>query len=132
PVVVCTNGVMVSKLVRANMEKLFPEIHFLASLSVRDFYKFEVDYDLVFTTTPLNSAMMQFIIDPIMTYQEQISLRYRVLSDLGITKVDRALDELLKIVKKYATVNDQASLREELQYFLVKQDESTPLDNFQV
>ncbi len=44
--------------------------------------------------------MMQFIIDPIMTYQEQISLRYRVLSDLGITKVDRALDELLKIVKK--------------------------------
>lgn len=131
-VVVCTNGVMVSKLVRANMEKLFPEIHFLASLSVRDFYKFEVDYDLVFTTTPLNSAMMQFIIDPIMTYQEQISLRYRVLSDLGITKVDRALDELLKIVKKYATVNDQASLREELQYFLVKQDESTPLDNFQV
>ncbi|MGX7740403.1 PTS sugar transporter subunit IIA, partial [Enterococcus faecalis] len=126
------NGVMVSKLVRANMEKLFPEIHFLASLSVRDFYKFEVDYDLVFTTTPLNSAMMQFIIDPIMTYQEQISLRYRVLSDLGITKVDRALDELLKIVKKYATVNDQASLREELQYFLVKQDESTPLDNFQV
>ena len=43
--------------------------------------------------------MMQFIIDPIMTYQEQISLRYRVLSDLGITKVDRALDELLKIVK---------------------------------
>ncbi|WP_446923995.1 hypothetical protein, partial [Klebsiella pneumoniae] len=60
--------------------------------------------------------MMQFIIDPIMTYQEQISLRYRVLSDLGITKVDRALDELLKIVKKYATVNDQASLREELQY----------------
>ena len=27
-VVVCTNGVMVSKLVRANMEKLFPEIHF--------------------------------------------------------------------------------------------------------
>lgn len=131
-VVVCTNGVMVSKLVRANMEKLFPEIHFLASLSVRDFYKFEVDYDLVFTTTPLNSAMMQFIIDPIMTYQEQISLRYRVLSDLGITKVDRALDELLKIVKKYATVNDRASLREELQYFLVKQDESTPLDNFQV
>lgn len=131
-VVVCTNGIMVSKLVRANMEKLFPEIHFLASLSVRDFYKFEADYDLVFTTTPLKSSMLQFMIEPIMTYQQQISLRYRVLSDLGITKVDRAMDELLTIIRKYANITNPVSLREELQYFLIKEDGSTPLDNFKV
>ncbi|MFR1903071.1 MAG: hypothetical protein ACLSXY_03305 [Veillonella sp.] len=35
----------------------------------------------------------------------------------------------MKIVKK-PTVNDQASLQEELPCFLVKRDESTPLDNF--
>ncbi|MDT2557025.1 PTS sugar transporter subunit IIA [Enterococcus raffinosus] len=131
-VIVCTNGVMVSKLVRANMEKLFPEIYFLASLSVRDFYKFEADYDLVFTTTPLKSSILQFMIDPLMTYQQQISLRYRVLSDLGITKVDQAMDELLTIIRKYANITNPVSLREELQYFLIKEEGSTPLDNFKV
>ncbi|MFG5604716.1 transcriptional antiterminator, partial [Enterococcus faecalis] len=105
---------------------------FLASLSVRDFYKFEADYDLVFTTTPLKSSMLQFMIEPIMTYQQQISLRYRVLSDLGITKVDRAMDELLTIIRKYANITNPVSLREELQYFLIKEDGSTPLDNFKV
>lgn len=84
---------------------------------MRDFYKFEADYDLVFTTTPLKSSMLQFMIEPIMTYQQQISLRYRVLSDLGITKVDRAMDELLTIIRKYANITNPVSLREELQYF---------------
>jgi transcriptional antiterminator len=83
-VVVCANGVMVSKLMRENLKKLFPEFHFLASFSVRDFHKFGNDYDMAFTTTPLISSMPQFIIDPIMTYKEQISLRYRVLNELGI------------------------------------------------
>ena len=81
---------------------------------MRDFYKFEADYDLVFTTTPLKSSMLQFMIEPIMTYQQQIGLRYRVLSDLGITKVDRAMDELLTIIRKYANITNPVSLREEL------------------
>lgn len=72
------------------------------------------------------------MIEPIMTYQQQISLRYRVLSDLGITKVDRAMDELLTIIRKYANITNPVSLREELQYFLIKEDGSTPLDNFKV
>ena len=129
-VVVCANGVMVSKLMRENLKKLFPELHFLASFSVRDFYKFGNDYDLVFTTTLLSSCVPQFIIDPIMTYKEQIRLRYRVLNELGLSEVDHSVDELQHIIRKYAVISDAKPLREELEYFLLKEKQNSPLENF--
>ncbi|MCU9789832.1 transcriptional antiterminator, partial [Enterococcus faecalis] len=94
-VIVCQNGVVVSKLMMENLKKLFPELHFIASLSKRDFYKYEEDYDLVFSTTPLNTDMNQYIVDPIMTYNQQIQLRYNVLNKLGLNKVDSDVDKLI-------------------------------------
>lgn len=131
-VVVCTNGVMVSKLIRENLEKLFSEIHFLASFSARDFYQYQVDYDLVFTTIPLETQLPQFIIEPIMTYKEQISLRYRVLNELGLSEVDQSVDRLLQLIKQYAKLDDPKKLKEELQYFLLQEKQDSPLDNFKV
>lgn len=131
-VVVCTNGVMVSKLMRESLKQLFPEIHFLASFSVRDFYHFEEDYDLVFTTTPLKTNLVQFIVDPIMSYKEQISLRYRVLSDLGIDQMDQAVDELIGIIQKHAKISSLRNLKEELQYFLLQANNNTSFENHKV
>ncbi|WP_430611903.1 BglG family transcription antiterminator [Enterococcus sp. DIV0876] len=131
-VVVCANGVMVSKLMQENLKKLFPELHFLASFSVRDFYRFSSDYDLVFTTTALKSDLPQFIIDPIMSYKEQISLRYRVLKDLGLNEIDRSVDELMQVIRKYAEVHDSKMLIEELEYFLLREKQDSPLENTKV
>ncbi|WP_313509877.1 PTS sugar transporter subunit IIA [Enterococcus sp.] len=131
-VVVCANGVMVSKLMQENLKKLFPELHFLASFSVRDFYRFSSDYDLVFTTTALKSDLLQFIIDPIMTYKEQISLRYRVLKELGLNEIDRSVDELMKIIRKFSKVKDTKALIEELEYFLLREKQDSPLENTKV
>ncbi|OTN76005.1 hypothetical protein A5886_001081 [Enterococcus sp. 8G7_MSG3316] len=131
-VVVCTNGVMVSKLMQENLKKLFPELHFLASFSVRDFYRFSSDYDLVFSTTALKSNLLQFIIDPIMSYKEQISLRYRVLKDLGLNGIDRSVDELMGIIRKFTKVQDSKLLIEELEYFLLREKQDSPLENAKV
>ncbi|PAB01529.1 PTS sugar transporter subunit IIA [Enterococcus canintestini] len=131
-VVVCTNGVMVSKLMRESLKQLFPEVHFLASFSVRDFYHFEEDYDLVFTTTPLKTNLVQFIVDPIMSYKEQISLRYRVLGELGIDQMDQTVDELVTIIQQHAKVNNLRNLKEDLQYFLLQASNNTSLENHKV
>lgn len=128
-VVVCRNGVMVSKLMRENLKKLFPEIHFLVSFSVRDFYRFGNEYDLVFTTTPLDTKVIQYIIDPIMSYNQQINLRYRVLNDLGINKIDQATEKLLAIVKQYTKINQLSELKNAIQMFLVTEEQGMPLDD---
>ena len=123
---------MVSKVIRESLEKLFTELQFLSSFSVRDFYQFEVDYDLVFTTIPLETDLPQFIIDPIMTYKEQISLRYRVLNELGINEIDQSVDRLMGIIQKYSDAPSSKELKEELQYFLLQEKQDSPLENTKV
>lgn len=130
--VVCRNGVMVSKLMRENLKKLFPELHFLAAFSIRDFYKFGTDYNLVFTTTPLKTQLAQYVLNPIMSYQEQIHLRYRVLNDLGLNEVDHTVAELLGIIQRYTEVKEAAGLRKELQAFLIREEQDSPLEEFRV
>ncbi|CAI3470198.1 transcription antiterminator [Enterococcus cecorum] len=122
-VIVCQNGVVVSKLMMENLKKLFPELHFIASLSKRDFYKYEEDYDLVFSTTPLNTDMNQYIVDPIMTYNQQIQLRYNVLNKLGLNKVDSDVDKLINTIRKYANIDDLSQLKDEIKMFLIQQDD---------
>ncbi|CAI3447523.1 transcription antiterminator [Enterococcus cecorum] len=122
-VIVCQNGVVVSKLMMENLKKLFPELHFIASLSKRDFYKYEEDYDLVFSTTPLNTDMNQYIVDPIMTYNQQIQLRYNVLNKLGLNKVDSDVDKLINTIRKYANIDDLSQSKDEIKMFLIQQDD---------
>lgn len=131
-VVVCSNGVMVSKLMRENLKKLFPELHFLASFSVRDFYQFEEDYTVVFTTIPLETGLPQYIINPIMSYEEQIHLRYRVLRELGLNEMDHSIDTLMKIIQRNTQINDKDKLKDELQYFLLTEKDSSLSEQFRV
>lgn len=131
-VVICTNGVIVSKLMQENLSQLFPELHFLAAFSVRDFYRFSVDYDVVFTTVPLKTKLPQFIIDPVMSYKEQVSLRYRVLKELGLKEVDHAIDNLVKIIQENASITNLPKLKESLQYFFMMERDESPFENFRV
>lgn len=127
-VIVCQNGVVVSKLMMENLKKLFPELHFIASLSKRDFYKYEEDYDLVFSTTPLNTDMDQYVVDPIMSYNQQIQLRYNVLNKLGLNKVDSDVDKLIDTIRKYANIDDLSRLKDEIKMFLIQQDDQPSIN----
>ena len=127
-VIVCQNGVVVSKLMMENLKKLFPELHFIASLSKRDFYKYEEDYDLVFSTSPLNTDMNQYIVDPIMSYNQQIQLRYNVLNKLGLNKVDSDVDKLINTIRKYANIDNLSQLKDEIKMFLIQQDDQPSIN----
>lgn len=131
-VVVCSNGVMVSKLMRENLKKLFPELHFLASFSVRDFYQFEDDYTVVFTTIPLKTLLPQYIINPIMSYEEQINLRYRVLQELGLNEMDHSIDTLMRIIQRNTHIDNYSRLKDEVQYFLLTEKDSLLSDQFRI
>lgn len=114
-VVICSNGLIVSRMMIETLRVLLPEIHFLTSLSIREFEKFESDYDLVFTTDPVKTNIYQYIINPILSKNEQIRLRERVLEDLGIVSPENTVNEILKTIEKYAKIEDRHSLKSELE-----------------
>lgn len=48
-VVVCTNGLTVSQYLFVSLSELLPEIEFLECLSLRDFYEYDKDFQIVFS-----------------------------------------------------------------------------------
>lgn len=121
--VVCSNGLIVSKLMINNLRDLFPEINFISSSSVREFESFQQDYDLVFTTVPVHTEVSQYIINPIMDRNEEIRLRTQVLNDTGISAIEGMVNDLVKAVRESATVKNEKLLRKRMKQVLVETSE---------
>lgn len=119
--VVCTNGLIVSKLMIQNLRHLFPDISFLSATSAREFEHFPSDYDLVFTTIPLKTNAKQYIIHPLLSEAEQAQLRYQVLNDIGVKNIQLGVENLMAIIRKNAKIVDPEELRKNLHQFLADQ-----------
>lgn len=117
--VVCGNGVIVSRLMFKKLREMLPEISFVSASSVREFQKYKNDFDIVFTTVPLQTKSKQYIIHPIMTLDESLNLRHRVLRDIGFGNTDEMLSGLMTIIDRHADIDNSESLRKELQLFLL-------------
>lgn len=131
-VIVCTNGLIVSKMMMATLTQLFPELHFLASLSASEFMEFETDFDLVFTTIPLDTSLPQYVVKPLMEYQEQINLRYRVLKEVDISSLKDVVNELLEIINDNAEISNLKALRSSLEKFFISNKENSKATDFKI
>jgi transcriptional antiterminator/mannitol/fructose-specific phosphotransferase system IIA component (Ntr-type) len=119
-VVVCSNGLVVAKLMFDNLKRIFPEINFVTTAAVRDFNVYQADYDLVFTTVPLKTNISQYIIEPMLTMSEQLKLRLRVLRDLGIQNIGDEVIDVMQIIQRHALINEKGHLKAELSDYFAR------------
>ena len=109
--VVCTNGLTVSKIMQQTLREIFPEFYFPESLSLRQFQSYPSDYDIVFSTIPIQSEKPTYLINPLMTVSEKEVLRMQVLN-----KVDKEsfasvnINKLIETIKGNAIVTDEMAL----------------------
>ncbi|MBM6615245.1 transcription antiterminator [Desemzia sp. RIT804] len=119
--VVCANGISISKILRLTLSKLFPNFVFLPALSIREFKKYQKRYDIVFTTVPINSDKPVFLVNALMTDVEKTSLSHQVLKELGLKDDQFSIEEVMKVVKNHTTVTDEIALRRALEKLIVQQ-----------
>lgn len=133
-VVVCSNGIIMSKILIRELKKLFPEINFLFTMSAREFEKSNKNFDVVFTTIPLKTSLSQYMVNANMGYSQKIGLRYRVLNNLGLEKTDTQVTEILNLISKYADVTDSSQLKTEIERVLIankkESNRSQPKEEF--
>jgi transcriptional antiterminator/mannitol/fructose-specific phosphotransferase system IIA component (Ntr-type) len=124
-VVVCANGISVSNFLYFTLKELFPEIEFITCLSMREFAEYEdKNFDIVFTMVRLETAKMQFLVKPFLDEISKRKFREKVMGELtGI--IPREVDgpQLMNIIRKYAVIEDEDSLRRELEGVLNKEPE---------
>ena len=57
-------------------------MNFFVSLSSRQFYEYHKEYDVVFATVHLDTAVPQFLVKPIMDDNDLHNLRKKVFNEL--------------------------------------------------
>lgn len=121
-VVVCANGVSISKLLKYSLSSMFPEILIIDSLSVREFYAYKNNFDLVFSTSYLDTDKDLFIVSPIMSNAEKEFLKQRVnyqISDSIIgTNQSEQLNQIMKVIKEYGTLVDEDIVESKINHIL--------------
>ncbi|SFB00114.1 transcriptional antiterminator, BglG family [Lentibacillus halodurans] len=123
-IVVCPQGVSVSRLMFNELSELFPEIVFLDSLSVREFLKYELNYDIVFAPTFLETDKKLFIAKAFLGYEERQRLRKQVMLELhGYLPHDLNVEELMAIIRSHASIENESGLAEDLQWYVNRDDD---------
>jgi len=118
--VVCQNGVTVSKLLRNTLTKLFPEFDFYPTMSMREFIiSGHLDAALIFSSVPIKTEKDLFIINPLLSEDEKWKLRSRVMKRIyGVDQSALNVDDLIDVISKSATINNINLLKKDLQKFI--------------
>ncbi|XJS10886.1 hypothetical protein ACF3NG_01070 [Aerococcaceae bacterium WGS1372] len=123
-VTVCANGLVTSSILKQTLERLFPEFEFLSAMSEREFYNYEGEYDVVFSTTLLSTKVKQFHVNPLMSNEEQNQLRYNVLKNFqdlyNFEKYQELIEDIIVQVEKYSTIHDKAELTSNLKKLFIQ------------
>ncbi|ANU15348.1 BglG family transcription antiterminator [Planococcus halocryophilus] len=121
-IVVCPHGTGVSNILNYTLRELFPTILFLDVLSVRDTADYPLSYDLVFSSVYMRTDATLFVVPPILEDRDKQKLSKQVMQELyGYTVPGADVAGLMKVISKYATIQDAKQLAKELQTALSTQ-----------
>ncbi|EAC7063357.1 BglG family transcription antiterminator [Listeria monocytogenes] len=112
-IVLCPSGVTFSKIMENILVKLFPEIHFYPTISVREYAFFKAEVDIVFSSIPLKDGENVFVVQPFMNDIEKTQLRQHVLQNLfGMGNQLTSIDKIMEVVERNADIKDPNAIRD--------------------
>lgn len=113
-IIVCPNGVSSSLMIETQLRSLFPNFLWSSSVSADQFSNIdEQEYDIVFSTIPIQTSKPFFFVKPIMNEMDKKLLHHSVTQQLFAHSTPYPTPEkLLKIIDKYAEIKDSKKLKE--------------------
>jgi mannitol/fructose-specific phosphotransferase system IIA component (Ntr-type) len=111
-------------LLKHTLKDLFPDFVFTETLSSREFSNYSSRYDIAFTSVPLATDKLSFLVDPLMSDNEKIGLKRQVYQKLGLYD-DEAVQRIMEVVKRYTEVTDEESLEQALHQVVLSNKSET-------
>ena len=114
--VVCSNGVSTSIMLRSQLQDMFPNIHFSRIHSVEELHHIPItEYDLIFSTVEVISIKPVYRVNPLLTDIEKNYLIQSVAAQFPRLNLKNiSIDQLMKIINKHTEVKDEKKLVSEL------------------
>ncbi|MFG6147752.1 BglG family transcription antiterminator [Halobacillus sp. B23F22_1] len=114
--IVCSNGVSSSIMLRAQLNEMFPGVYFSRIHTADDIHNVSPsDYDLIFSTVQLTSMKPLFIVKPLLSLVEKNQLIQAVSAEFPqLNERNISVDQIMTIVRRNADVKNEKKLISEL------------------
>ncbi|WP_077300884.1 BglG family transcription antiterminator [Virgibacillus pantothenticus] len=114
--IVCSNGISSSIMLRAQLKEMFPSIHFSRVHTVEQVCSIPLSsYDLIFSTVEVESPKPVFAVKPLLSKIEKNYLIESVMKQFpNLNNYDFSMDQIMEVVSKYTEIKDEKKLFSEL------------------
>lgn len=115
--IVCSNGISSSLMLKAQLSQMFPNIDFSSTHSIKELTEASPrDYDMIFSTVEATSpGKPYYVVKPLLSQVEKNYLIQQVAADFPRMHVENiSVDKIMEVVAKYATIHNEDKLFSEL------------------
>lgn len=114
--IVCSNGVSTSIMLRSQLQDMFSHIQFSRVHTIEQIQHIPItDYDLIFSTIEVISIKPVYRVKPLLTDIEKNNLIQSVANQFPRLNLKNiSIDQLMKIIHKYTEVKDEEKMLSEL------------------
>ncbi len=119
--IVCTNGLGTSRLLKSQLEGLFSEVVITGIASLREYREMELAVDFIVSTVPLpDRGIPVCLVNPLLDNHDKEKLLKQVnaLFTENNGYQPYSVDTIMDIVRRYADVKEEGELQQELRKYL--------------
>lgn len=120
--IVCPNGLTVSKILKMQLIKYIPSIEIVDAVSVRQIERYQGRYDHIVSTVDLPGYESAIVVAPYLTRLDIERLADRFIRISGAS-VGFNLEKMLEIIRAEARIEDEARLKKRLAAFIYGNEE---------
>ncbi|MCR6105425.1 BglG family transcription antiterminator [Salipaludibacillus agaradhaerens] len=114
--IVCSNGISSSIMLRAQLNAMFPSIHFTHTHAAENIQSISPSsYDVIFSTVQLTSIKPLFIVKPLLSLVEKNHLIQAVSEEFPeLNERHISVDQVMSIIRKHTDIKNEKRLISEL------------------
>lgn len=120
--VVCPNGLMVSKTLEIQLYKYMPTIDIAGVLSLKELAETNIYYDYIISTVKIPDKENVIVVNPLLSKLD-IQLLMSKLINFNYSDTNFDLELIMQVIKKYTKIIDEKKLKDELLKIIYKFDE---------
>lgn len=124
---VCPNGLMVSKTLEIQLYNYIPAINIVGNIALKDLPEFHQPYDYIVSTISIPDYENVLVVNPLLTRLD-IDMLMSKLIHISTMNGHFDVERILELVKQHASDVDEGKLKQELERLLYKREEK---ENYQ-
>ncbi|MDC0802644.1 PTS sugar transporter subunit IIA [Clostridium paraputrificum] len=120
--VVCPNGLMVSKILEVQLYKYIPTVDIVGVLSLKELSETNIYYDYIISTVEIPNKENVIVVNPLLSKLD-IQMLMNKLINFNYSDINFDLELIMQVIKKHTKIIDEKKLKDELLKIMYKTEE---------